>query len=84
MEVNSIVVVEKSERLDLKLLKTSRRTVRISHSGVSNTAIMIRGKKNQFPLSLMHINNKQSYCMIQDMNGLLFPEIAIDILRGVN
>ena len=45
MEVNSIVVVEKSERLDVKLLKTSRRTVRISHSGVSNTAIMIIGKK---------------------------------------
>ena len=83
MEVNSIVVVEKSERLDLKLLKTSRRTVRISHSGVSNTAIMIRGK-NKFPLSFKHINNKQSYCMIQDMNGLLFPEIAIDILREVN
>ena len=46
MEVNSIVVVKKSERLDLKLLKTSRRTVRISHSGVSNTAILIRGKKS--------------------------------------
>ena len=45
MEVNSIVVVEKSERLDLKLLKTSRRTIRIDHGGVSNTAIMIRGKK---------------------------------------